>query len=68
MAEADRQTSALFSPLKISGTVFKNRIVISPMCTYSAEEGLASDWHLAHLGQYAPVSYTHLTLPTIYSV
>ena len=53
MAEADRQTSALFSPLKISGTVFKNRIVISPMCTYSAEEGLASDWHLAHLGQYA---------------
>jgi len=45
--------SILFSPLIIRGTTFKNRVVISPMCTYSAEDGIASDWHLAHLGQFA---------------
>lgn len=50
---ADHQTSALFSPLTVSGVTFKNRIVVSPMCTYSADDGLASDWHMIHLSQYA---------------
>ncbi len=40
----------LFSPLEIRGVTFKNRIAMSPMCMYSAaEDGLATDWHLAHL-------------------
>ncbi len=43
----------LFSPYKLRGTTFKNRVVIAPMCTYSAEGGLASDWHLVHLGKFA---------------
>ena len=43
----------LLSPLKIRGVTFRNRIVMSPMCQYIAEEGLASDWHLVHLGSRA---------------
>jgi 2,4-dienoyl-CoA reductase-like NADH-dependent reductase (Old Yellow Enzyme family) len=40
----------LLSPLTIRDVTFRNRIVMSPMCQYSAEEGLANDWHLVHLG------------------
>lgn len=44
----------LLSSLRIAGTELKNRIVISPMCTYScAQDGLATDWHLVHLGKFA---------------
>jgi 2,4-dienoyl-CoA reductase-like NADH-dependent reductase (Old Yellow Enzyme family) len=43
----------LLSPLTIRGVTFRNRIVVSPMCQYCAEEGLASDWHLVHLGSRA---------------
>ncbi|MFV5696912.1 NADH:flavin oxidoreductase/NADH oxidase [Flavobacterium sp. ZT3R17] len=43
----------LFSPLQIKNTTLKNRIVISPMCQYSATDGFASDWHLVHLGSRA---------------
>lgn len=45
--------SQLFSPLTIKNTTLKNRIVISPMCQYSAEDGFANDWHLVHLGSRA---------------
>src|SRR3954463_10524015 len=43
----------LLSPLTIRGVTFRNRIVMSPMCQYSAEEGLANDWPLVHLGSRA---------------
>ncbi len=43
----------LFSPLKIKNIEFKNRIVVSPMCEYSSEDGFANDWHLVHLGSRA---------------
>jgi len=43
----------LFSPLKIRSVELKNRIVVSPMCQYSAHDGLANDWHLVHLGSRA---------------
>src|ERR1700758_802111 len=45
--------SDLLSPLTIRGVTFRNRIVMSPMCQYVAAEGLASDWHLVHLGSRA---------------
>ena len=54
--------SHLFSPTSVGNVQLANRIVIAPMCEYSAENGCATDWHMIHLG---PVSYTHLTLPTI---
>jgi 2,4-dienoyl-CoA reductase-like NADH-dependent reductase (Old Yellow Enzyme family) len=43
----------LLSSLTIRGIVLRNRIVMSPMCQYSAEDGLANDWHLVHLGSRA---------------
>ncbi len=46
-------SSQLFSPLQIKSVLFKNRIAISPMCQYSAEDGFANDWHLVHLGSRA---------------
>jgi 2,4-dienoyl-CoA reductase-like NADH-dependent reductase (Old Yellow Enzyme family) len=45
--------SKLFSPLTIKNIHFKNRLVISPMCQYSSEDGFANDWHLVHLGSRA---------------
>lgn len=45
--------SALFSPLALAGLELANRIVVSPMCQYSADDGCANDWHLIHLGALA---------------
>ena len=44
---------ALFQPLKIAELELENRIVIAPMCQYSATDGSAGDWHLIHLGHLA---------------
>ncbi|MGH8746647.1 MAG: NADH:flavin oxidoreductase/NADH oxidase [Burkholderiales bacterium] len=43
----------LFTPVALRGVTLKNRVVISPMCQYSAVDGHASDWHLVHLGRFA---------------
>ncbi len=43
----------LFTPLVIRGSEFKNRIWVSPMCQYSAENGVVGSWHLVHLGAFA---------------
>jgi 2,4-dienoyl-CoA reductase-like NADH-dependent reductase (Old Yellow Enzyme family) len=45
--------SALFSPLRLRDITFKNRVFVSPMCQYSSEDGLPTDWHLVHLGSRA---------------
>jgi len=45
--------SALFTPFRINDVAFKNRIGMSPMCQYSSNNGVASDWHLVHLGSRA---------------
>lgn len=42
--------SKLFTPLKIGDVSFRNRIFVSPMCQYSAHDGMPNDWHLVHLG------------------
>ena len=46
-------TSALFSPYKINGLELANRIVVAPMCQYSASDGMPTDWHVTHLGMLA---------------
>ncbi len=46
-------TSKLFSPFALRGLTLPNRIVVSPMCQYSAAEGTVGDWHIMHLGQFA---------------
>jgi len=60
--------AALFTPLDLGGVTLPNRIVVSPMCQYSADDGCMSDWHLIHLGHLAysgagllMVEATHVT-------
>jgi 2,4-dienoyl-CoA reductase-like NADH-dependent reductase (Old Yellow Enzyme family) len=45
--------SLLFTPMQLRGVTLKNRIVVSPMCQYSCEDGFANDWHYVHLGSRA---------------
>ena len=45
--------SKLFSPIELGPLKLENRIVIAPMCQYTADDGKATDWHLIHLGQLA---------------
>ncbi len=44
---------SLFTPLTLGNVTLRNRIVVSPMCEYSAIDGVPSDWHLVHLGSRA---------------
>jgi 2,4-dienoyl-CoA reductase-like NADH-dependent reductase (Old Yellow Enzyme family) len=46
-------TPHLFSPLTIRNVTFRNRIGVSPMCQYSCTDGVATNWHLVHLGSRA---------------
>jgi 2,4-dienoyl-CoA reductase-like NADH-dependent reductase (Old Yellow Enzyme family) len=46
-------TSALFTPIQLAEVEFANRVVVSPMCQYSADDGCAGDWHMTHLGMLA---------------
>src|SRR5215471_7598705 len=43
----------LFEPLRLRAVEFRNRIMVSPMCQYSCQDGMADDWHLVHLGSRA---------------
>jgi 2,4-dienoyl-CoA reductase-like NADH-dependent reductase (Old Yellow Enzyme family) len=47
------KTTKLFSPLELRGVTLPNRVVLSPLCMYSANSGLASDWQFAHLSTFA---------------
>jgi 2,4-dienoyl-CoA reductase-like NADH-dependent reductase (Old Yellow Enzyme family) len=53
---------ALFKPLKVRNLSLSNRIVIAPMCQYSAEDGCMTDWHMIHLGQLALSGAALLTI------
>ena len=54
--------SALFTPLEVGGLKLANRIVIAPMCQYSAEDGRMTDWHTIHLGHLALSGAALLTI------
>ncbi|KAJ5928813.1 hypothetical protein N7466_007769 [Penicillium verhagenii] len=47
------QPPKLFQPFKVRGVTFHNRIGLSPLCQYSADDGHMTDWHMAHLGGIA---------------
>jgi 2,4-dienoyl-CoA reductase-like NADH-dependent reductase (Old Yellow Enzyme family) len=49
MLEEQQMGSTLFSPIRLAGLDLSNRIVVAPMCQYSASQGSATDWHLVHL-------------------
>jgi 2,4-dienoyl-CoA reductase-like NADH-dependent reductase (Old Yellow Enzyme family) len=54
--------SKLFEPIAVGGLTLANRIVIAPMCQYSAENGRMTDWHVMHLGQLAASGAGVLTI------
>jgi len=43
----------LFTPMQIRGLTLRNRVVVAPMCQYSAVDGMLNDWHLVHLSQFS---------------
>jgi 2,4-dienoyl-CoA reductase-like NADH-dependent reductase (Old Yellow Enzyme family) len=45
--------TTLFTPIAFRGLTLKNRVIVAPMCQYSARHGFANDWHLVHLGRFA---------------
>jgi len=45
--------SQLFTPIALRGLTLPNRVVVAPMCQYSADDGSATDWHMMHLGSFA---------------
>jgi 2,4-dienoyl-CoA reductase-like NADH-dependent reductase (Old Yellow Enzyme family) len=53
---------ALFNPIRVRNLELSNRIVIAPMCQYSAEDGCMTDWHLIHLGHLALSGAALLTI------
>ncbi|WP_144147224.1 NADH:flavin oxidoreductase/NADH oxidase [Paraburkholderia sp. BCC1884] len=53
---------ALFTPIKVGRLDLTNRIVIAPMCQYSAKDGCMNDWHLVHLGHLAISGAALLTI------
>src|SRR5689334_23824910 len=53
MPDQDETTPSLFTQCTLRGLTLKNRIMVSPMCQYSCENGFANDWHLVHLGSRA---------------
>ena len=54
--------STLFSPWQLDALRLPNRIVVAPMCQYSAVDGTPGDWHLLHLGHLALSGAALLTL------
>jgi len=51
--QSDPPPPPMFTPFKLRDMVLSNRIVVSPMCQYSADDGMVNDWHLVHLGSRA---------------
>jgi 2,4-dienoyl-CoA reductase-like NADH-dependent reductase (Old Yellow Enzyme family) len=51
--EVDSKRPLLFTPIELGGVIARNRVVVSPMCQYSSEEGGPTDYHLVHLGKFA---------------
>ncbi len=50
---SDPALLTLFTPIQLRGLTLQNRFVVSPMCTYSADDGHLTEWHLVHLGAFA---------------
>lgn len=48
-----KKRSHLFSPVTLRGVTLRNRIVVSPMCQYTCQDGFVNDWHLVDLGSFA---------------
>src|SRR5688572_23797226 len=54
--------ATLFTPFRVGSVELRNRIIIAPMCQYSADDGCATDWHVIHLGHLALSGAALLTI------
>jgi anthraniloyl-CoA monooxygenase len=65
---ADPKRPPMFQPFRLRGMSLANRVVVSPMCQYSARDGMPTDWHLVHYGARATggagLIYTEMTCPS----
>jgi len=52
-ASTNKSLAPMFQPFRLRGMTLENRVVVSPMCQYSAQDGMPSDWHLVHYGSRA---------------
>ncbi|HEY0522808.1 MAG TPA: bifunctional salicylyl-CoA 5-hydroxylase/oxidoreductase, partial [Stellaceae bacterium] len=52
-APAEPPPPPMFTPFRLRDLVLSNRVVVSPMCMYSSEDGMPNDWHMVHLGSRA---------------
>ena len=50
---AHRAPPPMFTPFRLRDLLLRNRVVVSPMCQYSSEDGMPNEWHLVHLGSRA---------------
>jgi 2,4-dienoyl-CoA reductase-like NADH-dependent reductase (Old Yellow Enzyme family) len=55
-------SARLFEPIRVGNSTLSNRIVIAPMCQYSADDGMMTDWHMIHLGQLSLSGAAILTI------
>jgi anthraniloyl-CoA monooxygenase len=52
-ADTSQPLAPMFQPFRLRGLALENRVVVSPMCQYSAQDGMPNDWHLVHYGSRA---------------
>src|SRR5215831_10332174 len=52
-ADTSQPAAPMFQPFRLRGLALENRVVVSPMCQYSAQDGMPNDWHLVHYGSRA---------------
>jgi anthraniloyl-CoA monooxygenase len=52
-ADTSRPLAPMFAPFRLRGLTLENRVVVSPMCQYSSQDGMPNDWHLVHYGSHA---------------
>src|SRR5262250_532044 len=52
-ADTSRPLPPMFQPFRLRSLALENRVVVSPMCQYSSEDGIPNDWHLVHYGSRA---------------
>jgi anthraniloyl-CoA monooxygenase len=52
-ADVAQPVAPMFQPFRLRGLTLENRVAVSPMCQYSAQDGLPGDWHLVHYGSRA---------------
>jgi anthraniloyl-CoA monooxygenase len=52
-ADVSRPMAPMFQPFRLRGLTLANRVVVSPMCQYSSQDGMPNDWHLVHYGSRA---------------